>query len=645
MGRIIVKARNAMLILSFLVIRSLVFAGGSLEGSSTGTAKYHAGRGYILRPEQVVTSSFISSIDYTYPEPIGLFGISAYSGNKVISATPGSDQVFVIGLQGARLPMEKLPPLNLCFVIDCSGSMSGEKIQWVKDSFDVFLKTVRDTDFVSLVKFNNSATIVFPSTKMSGAAVRSEFRDAVGEIVSGGGTNLVAGLKTGYGQVMANYRKEYANKVLFLTDGQGGEDGMLEMAKSFAEMNINVSTIGLGVGFNEKLLSDVAKAGSGTSRFIADRETMLEVFGVGLSRMVVPLVRDLEISVRLPSGTKIMGSWGYDCVPDNNIVTCKYPVLHVGDYETIVIKASLPKFESIGVNSVLDISGIYLDFDGKQRRIPDQSMAVHVVESGKETDGYSDAKVLRIGTVLNYAEGLKQIGSLYYSDQDRMTTGEAKTDSIEKRTDALRIANTLKKELYSAEERLESEEFSDEIGLIEQYIHILGVDLDYPEEKIAELLGDRESAVRSSEQSFSERVAGLFLELSMCLTAQGKGPMVVSGFSFKDNRKTPILDFLTSCAETSFTNNTDFPVVAGHDLDKILSEQELTLSGLFETDNAIAVGKLLSARYMITGTVMEMPSSVIVFTRIIDIESSEILGATQIIVNKDKDISAMLRSN
>ena len=121
--------------------------------------------------------------------------------------------------------------------------------------------------------------------------------------------------------------------------------------------------------------------------------------------------------------------------------------------------------------------------------------------------------------------------------------------------------------------------------------------------------------------------------------------MVVSGFSFKDNRKTPILDFLTSCAETSFTNNTDFPVVAGHDLDKILSEQELTLSGLFETDNAIAVGKLLSARYMITGTVMEMPSSVIVFTRIIDIESSEILGATQIIVNKDKDISAMLRSN
>ena len=61
---------------------------------------------------------------------------------------------------------------------------------------------------------------------MASRSKRDSFRDAVEEIQPGGGTNLVAGLDLGYQQVLSNFRKQYTNRVLFLTDGVGESGGI-----------------------------------------------------------------------------------------------------------------------------------------------------------------------------------------------------------------------------------------------------------------------------------------------------------------------------------------------------------------------------------------------------------------------------------
>ncbi len=635
------KTLRRIIVVVCMLIPSFVFAGGSMEESSTGSVQFQAAQGIISRPEEVITSSFISAIDYHYPEPEGDFGVYIYSGNRQIPAS-GGPQVFTVGIQGARLAMADLPPMNLCFVIDHSGSMSSaNKMEWVWESFDIFIDTVRDTDYVSIVKFDNSAEVVFSSTRISNREIREKLRQAVRSIHPAGGTNLTVGLELGYQQAMTNFRKEYTNRVLFLTDGKGDSEGMLEMAETFKDIGINVSTIGLGTGFNGELLRSVAKAGAGTSRFISDRETMREVFGTGLSRMVVPVLRNLELTVRLPTGSGVTNTWAYDYAVEGNTVTYTYPAIHVGDYETIVLQADLPKLKNLGKLSLLEVTGAYTDSGGQRKQMPKQVLSVQVVEAGKETDGFSDAIVLRAGTVLKYAEALKKIGSIYYgADGTSISKDDPNYSSVI--ADALGIANSAKKELYSVEERLEFDGFTDEIKVIESYIRILGGELAYSDEQVKEFVEDREPEVKPREYPFPNRVESLFRELSLTLEGHSGGTMVVSGFSFKDDRAAPILDFLTSFAETSFTNNVDFPVVSRQDLEKVLEEQELALSGLFETENAIAVGELLSARYMVTGTVIEMGSAVIIFSRIIDIESSEILGATQIIVEKDENMATLL---
>ena len=620
-----------------------VFAGGSMEESSTGSVQFEASQGTISKPESVITSSIISTIDYNYPEPEEDFDIYLYSGNRQVPIN-GGQQVFVLGIQGAQISMDSLPPMNLCFVIDHSGSMGGQsKMEWVWESFDIFIESVRDTDYVSIVKFDDDAEIVFPSSRMADKEIREQCRLAVHSINPDGGTNLTAGIELGYQQVMTNFREEYTNRVLFLTDGEGNSEGMLEMAKTFSDMGIHVSTIGLGSGFNGELLRSLAKAGAGTSRFISDREAMKEMFGSGLGRMIIPVIRNLELIVKIPSGSNSVETWAYDYTIDGNSISYRYPALHVGDYETIVINTELPELPDIGKNTILEVGGTYTDRNGNQKNIPGKTLNIQVVNTGEETDGFSNGIVLRAGTALHWAEALKEIGFLYYGSEDEPVTKESPdwNAGIEK---ALAIANTIKKELYSVQERLEFEGFSDEISVMEKYIRILGGEIEFNEEGINEVVTDREPEIQQREYPFPNRVETLFKELNLSMNEQPKGVVAITGFSFKNEREAPILDLLNNYAETSFINNVNFPVTSRQDLEQVLNEQKLQLSGLFETKNAITVGELLSARYMVTGTVIEMGSSVIIFTRIIEVESAEIIGASQIIVKKDEDVSILLES-
>ena len=73
-----------------------------------------------------------------------------------------------------------------------------DKMDWVKDAFDIFIERVRDIDFVSLVVFDDEAKVLFPSTQMKTRDRRMRFQEAVQDIQPSGGSNLEAGLELGY---------------------------------------------------------------------------------------------------------------------------------------------------------------------------------------------------------------------------------------------------------------------------------------------------------------------------------------------------------------------------------------------------------------------------------------------------------------
>ena len=117
--------RKWILPVAFAAVALAAYGSGSAEAAAAagGRAEYLAGLGVIVRPEEVHIDSCIASVDYLYPDPDGDFGAYLYTGHRQVSAQ-GQAELIHIGIQGKRHGYEELPPMNLAFVIDRSGSMA-----------------------------------------------------------------------------------------------------------------------------------------------------------------------------------------------------------------------------------------------------------------------------------------------------------------------------------------------------------------------------------------------------------------------------------------------------------------------------------------------------------------------------------------
>ncbi len=756
------------------------FAGGMAESaaSSSGRGSYLAGQGVIIPPEEVRVDSYIASIDYHYPDPSGDVGITLRQGNQQYSVG-GQEGVLHIGIQGARKAYADLPPMNLAFVIDKSASMAeDQKMEWVKQAFDVFIQKVRDKDFVALVSFDDQATVLFPSTQMKSAERRQQLREAVQKIYPGGGSNLEAGLELGYQQVLANFRGEYANRVLFLSDGtemsarlrgasaksgdvrvsllwnnfndldlhvidpfgeeifygrkrsqslgeldvdmnaggrqsekpveniywplgkapaghyrvrvhmyanrerrntpfsvellNKGEVSTFEgtvsqqgqyvtvcefdlrsqaarqkelsslegLAEQYKELGIGVSTIGVGVGFDLELMDSLAKAGGGSSRFIADRKAMEETFGTDLDRMLVPGAKDLALGLEFLLPVQILGTWGYNNQVSGAKISYSLPTLHTRDYETILVHFRTLPGQSPGRRPLARLEVSYSDLAGGRHTLDPFLFEASFVEAEAPVTGFSDGLVLQSGSMLHFARRLVDIGTLYYDSLDQLQQrGYFPSGKIE---EAVQKTKDMKWELTNAKLRLDSSAFDDEVAILNNYLDILAKDLKAAPEAGAKAKADVETAPQAAEVPVEERLKALFQEITLDLGEKKAGTIAVSGFTTRDGKTSALVALLDEMAVVAIGKVERMKLTERQRLDVILKEQELSLSDLMDTSKAIRIGQILAADYLLTGSVIETDRTVIIFGRVINVETAEIESVSQIVVPKSAGVKSLL---
>ena len=662
------KRLPAIAVVLLVLAAPALFSGGSKEAAASSvTGKYLAGRGIIVPPSHVHINSYIAHINYQYPDPVEDLGVTLYSGHRQISTT-GQDALIQIGIQGKRLEFEELPPLNLAFVIDKSGSMhAADKMGWVKDAFDIFIERVRPIDFVALVVFDNDARVVFLSTQMKDRERRLAFRQAVHSVQAGGGTNLVAGLELGYQQVLANFRSDYTNRVLFLTDGRGQSGGILDMAETYKQIGINVSTIGVGTDFDLELMVELADRGGGSSRFISDRKEMEKTFGSELDRMVVPVARNLEMTLEFLIPVEILGTWGYANRVSGRVIHYAQNTLHHRDYETILAQVRVPPGVPAGSRELVRFTIDYEELGGERRRSGPHTLRAEFVESEDPVAGISNGLVLQSGTMLRFAQSLQTIGELYYSCKNEIDEINRRRDELwRQRRDvpydeltspvlrsleeavaakmqrAVDLTVTTKKEVANARLRLDNEAFDDEIEILDRYLEILGTELKWEQPRLATVKGDLEITPPVRRRSVQDHLSNLFREMTLELSSRPGGVVAVSGFTTRSGRPTPLTDLLNEMAMVEFGRIDTMSLVERNRLDVLLQEQELALSDLMDTENAIEVGRFLAANYIITGSVIEMATTVVVFGRVIHIETGEVESVAQVILSKDAELVPLL---
>ena len=191
-------------------------------------------------------------------------------------------------------------PLDLALVIDRSGSMSGDPLKAALESSVRIIQGLRSDDRIAVVAFDDHVQVVQPLVAVGDA---HDLVNRVRQIDSGGSTALFDGWQEGVKQLAPFVKKERIARVILLTDGQANH-GLVDEAKIFehvakaAGASITTSTVGLGHGFNETLLTGMAKAGEGAANFGQTADDLSEAFEEQFAILSNSFLRQVKITVQ-----------------------------------------------------------------------------------------------------------------------------------------------------------------------------------------------------------------------------------------------------------------------------------------------------------------------------------------------------------
>lgn len=296
-----------------------------------------------------------------------MFHVTLQSENNLIARQTPTQRVLELRVRAPEAPNHtSRKPLNLALVLDRSGSMSGEKLEYVKQAAQHVIDLLAGMDRAALVTFDENITVNMPST-IAGGAARSQMKERISSIRSGGSTNLSGGWTQGCQEVAANAEnRQHINRVLLLTDGLANvgiidTEALTAHASELAERGVSTSTFGVGEGFNEHLLEGMANQGSGNFYYISSPQEIPSIFLREFKELQAVTAHGVQVNLTLPEHTsvEVLGSWRHNL--EGNKLKLFLGDLLGGREQEIYLKLLLPPSEadtSLAVNAYATGTGI-----------------------------------------------------------------------------------------------------------------------------------------------------------------------------------------------------------------------------------------------------------------------------------------------
>ncbi|WP_434032963.1 vWA domain-containing protein [Cupriavidus sp. a3] len=228
-----------------------------------------------------------------------------------------SNVLLRIGIKGKDIASGALPPANLVFLVDVSGSMdSPDKLPLLKSSLKLLVNRLRAQDRITLVTYASGTRVALPPTPGSDKAAISA---AIDQLVAGGSTAGASGIALAYQAAQQGFIAGGINRVLLATDGDfnvGVTDfrqlkGMVEEKR---KSGVSLSTMGFGTGnYNEQLMEQLADAGDGAYSYIDNLMEGNKVLANEMSSTLATIARDVKIQVEFnPATVKEYRLIGYE---------------------------------------------------------------------------------------------------------------------------------------------------------------------------------------------------------------------------------------------------------------------------------------------------------------------------------------------
>ncbi len=283
------------------------------------TASYTNVRRYLndgqLPPKDAVRiEEFINYFEYEYPQPAGNL---PFSVNTEVANAPWkpNHKIVQIGLQGRNVSLDNLPPSNLVFLLDVSGSMNDpDKLPLLKESFRTLINQLKPSDRVAIAVYAGASGLVLPSTAVRD---KKEILDSLDRLSAGGGTNGGEGIKLAYTVALNNFIQGGNNRVILATDGDfnlglSNDNELVKMIEEKRRSGVFLSVLGFGSGnLNDSMMEKLADKGNGNYSYIDSAEEARKALGQQVAGTLYTIAKDVKIQVEfnpaLVAGYRLIG--------------------------------------------------------------------------------------------------------------------------------------------------------------------------------------------------------------------------------------------------------------------------------------------------------------------------------------------------
>jgi Ca-activated chloride channel family protein len=267
-------------------------------------------------PEEgaVRIEEMINYFSYEYAQPKGNDPFAVHT-ELAVCPWNKDHQMALIGLQGKKVDASELPPSNLTFLIDVSGSMMSEKkLPLVKSSLKLLVDQLRPQDNVSIVVYAGNAGLVLPPTE---GDHKIAIKEAIDRLEAGGSTAGGDGIKLAYQVARRNFNAQGNNRVILCTDGDfnvglSSDDALEKLIEEERKSGVYLTVLGYGMGnYQDAKMQKLADKGNGNHAYIEDiseaKKVLVSEFGGTLFTIAKDVKLQIEFNPLKVKGYRLIG--------------------------------------------------------------------------------------------------------------------------------------------------------------------------------------------------------------------------------------------------------------------------------------------------------------------------------------------------
>jgi Ca-activated chloride channel family protein len=249
-----------------------------------------------------------------------------------------------IGLAGCRPePNQGRTPVNVALVIDRSGSMQGERIAQARAAAIMAVNRLQASDIASVVIFDDRIDVLVPAQPVT---YPSLFTNLIERVQTRGSTAIHAGVLAGAAEVRKFKETGRLNRVVLLSDGQAnvgpskpGDFALL--GRSLLAEGISVSTIGLGLGYNEDLMLALARASDGNHAFARDPSDLVAIFNREFNDVLAACAQTVAIDIELKPGVHPVRALSRDATINGSKVQFRLNQIYAATEHYVLLEVAL----------------------------------------------------------------------------------------------------------------------------------------------------------------------------------------------------------------------------------------------------------------------------------------------------------------